>query len=115
MALDDDLTFIAEEDGLEVYNGVAILNLAIYFEDQDENPYLFPGYISAYMNVYQARGESQLKSFSTQITKNSNVLILNLSVSDMTFKDSGDYYFDLGFIQSGGYSIPLRFGKLTVI
>lgn len=115
MALDDDLMFIAEESGLEAYNGAPLLNLAIYFEDSDENAFTFPGFVSAYMNVYQARNESQLKSFASQITRNSNVYVLNMSASDMTFNDNGDYYYEMGYIQSGGYSIPLRYGKLTII
>lgn len=115
MAIDDDLMFIAEEAGLEAYNGSPILNLAVYFEDQDGNAYPFAGYSSAYMNVFQARGQAQLKNFTNQITRNSNVLVLNFSTLDMTFNDAGDYYYELGYVQSGGYTIPLRYGKLTVI
>jgi hypothetical protein len=115
MALDDDLMFIAEESGLECYNGSPVLNLAIYFEDQDGNAYPFAGYSSAYMNIYQSRGQTQLKGFTSQLTRNSNVIVLNMSASDMTFNDNGDYYYEIGYVQSGGYSIPLRYGKFSVI
>lgn len=114
MALDSDLTFIADNADLDAYNGVSILNLGIYFMNSDGTPFGFAGYISAYMNVFQARGESQLKSFTSQITRNANCFVLNLSVSDMTFPDNGKYYYEMGYIQSGGYQIPLRYGNLFI-
>ena len=70
MALDNDLMFIGEESDFGCYNRAAILNLAIYFQNSDGSDFTFPGYISAYMNVYQARGESQLKNFTTQLNRN---------------------------------------------
>lgn len=114
MALDDDLTFIAENSDFGIYNGIAILNLGIYFQNSDETDFSFPGYVSAYLNIYQSRNETLLKSFTTQISRSSSVLILNCSVSDMTFSSNGKYYYEMGYIQSGGYSIPLRYGDLIV-
>lgn len=115
MALDNDLMFIGQEAPFEAYNGIAILNLSIVFQNSDETDFTFPGYVSAYFNIYQSRGESQLKSFASQIIRSSNVFILNLSVSDMTFADNGTYYYELGYIQSGGYAVPLRFGVFKAI
>lgn len=114
MALDQDSLFIAQEGGLECYNGQALLNFIITVNNSDNTAFGFSGYISAFLNIYQSRNQTLLKSFINQISRNSNNLVLNCSSSDMTFNDNGTYYFELGFIQSGGYTIVLRYGVLTV-
>jgi len=108
--------FIAEENGLTFYNGKAIIDLAFTFlyDDEVETIFDFYGYVSSYLYVYDERSGQLLKSFTDQITRNSNVLVLNCSVSDMTFDDPGNYYFELGYVSSG-YEIPLRYGKFKVI
>ena len=117
MAIERVYGFEAQEEDMVVYNGVAVIDLAFYynFDDEDETEYTFPGYSSSYMNVYDSRGQYLIKSFAAQITRNSNVQVINASVLDMTFADTGTYYYELGYVRSGGYSIPLRYGKLEVI
>lgn len=108
--------FIAQEQGLSFYNGKAIIDLAFTFlyDDDDETVFDFIGYVSAYLYVYDERSGQLLKSFTSQLTRNSNVLVLNASVADMTFDDTGSYYFELGYNRSG-YEIPLRYGKLKIV
>lgn len=114
MAIDQDLLFIAVEAGFEAYNKQSLLNFVITVNNSDDTPFPFPGYVSSYLNVYQSRDGSQLKGYSNQITRNSNNLVFNCSVSDMTFADNGKYYYELGFIQSGGYPVLLRYGVLII-
>jgi len=114
MALDDDLMFIAEEAELSCKNGQPILNLPIYFENSDGTDFPFPAYVSAYLNIYQGKGETLLKSYTSQLTRNSAIIVLNLSASDMTFGSFGKYYYELGYVYSGGYTVLLRFGNFTV-
>lgn len=108
--------FIAEENNLSFYNGKAVLNLAmpVYYDDVDETAFDFAGYVSAYFRVYDERGGQLIKNFTSQVTRNSNVLVFNLSVSDMTFSDVGTYYFEIGYNQSG-YETPIRYGKLFIV
>ena len=111
--------FVAVEKDLVVYNGQALIDLSFKFRYDDAPTYTaydFPGYLSAYMNVYDsAERVYSVKTFAAQITRNSNNLVVNASASDMTFSDQGKYYFELGFIRSGGYYIPLRYGTLYVV
>jgi len=108
--------FEADEEELNLYNGQAVLDLAIsyYFDDDDETAYTFPGYASSFFYVYDSPERVDLiKSFTSQVTRNSNVQVLNLSVSDMTFDDEGKYYYEIGYVRSG-YEIVLRYGDLYV-
>jgi hypothetical protein len=108
--------FIAEEQGLSFYNGKAVIDQAFTFlyDDEDETVFDFIGYVSAYLYVYDEREGQLLKSFTAQLSRNSNVLVLNASVSDMTFEDVGNYYYEMGYNRSG-YECPLRYGKLKVV
>lgn len=110
--------FIAREEGLTFYNAQALINLTfvfVYDDGTDELDFDFIGYVSAYFRVYDGKKREQLlKNFSNQITRNASVLIMNCSISDMTFEDHGPYFFELGYNRSG-YEIPLRFGKLIIL
>lgn len=108
--------FIAQEQGLSFYNGQAVIDQAYTFlyDDDEETVFDFIGYVSAFLYVYDERSGQLLKSFTSQITRNSNVLVMNCSVSDMTFDDEGFYYYEMGYNRSG-YEIPLRYGKLKIV
>jgi hypothetical protein len=107
--------FVAQEANLEFRNAMALLNLAftIVYDDDDETAFSFFGYASSYFRVYDERGGQLIKNFSTQVTVSTNVIVMNCSVSDMTFEDLGKYYFELGYNRSG-YEIPIRYGELTI-
>lgn len=118
MAIERVYGFEADNEDLVFYNGQAVIDLGIYyyFDDEDETAYTFPGYSSSYMNVYDSDERNYLvKALTTQITRNSNVQVINASESDMTFNDGpGKFYYELGYVRSGGYEIALRYGNLFV-
>ncbi len=119
MPINTTYGFEGVEKELTIYNGQAILDLPVYYslEDADgnETDYTFPGYQSSFMNVYDSEERNTLvKAYTSQITRSSNVQIINASVADMTFGANGTYYFELGYVRSG-YEIVLRYGKLFVV
>ena len=108
--------FEADNEELNLYNGQAVLDLAITYvlDDDDETAYTFPGYSSSFMYVYDSPERNyQIKSFTSQVTRNSNVQVLNLSASDCTFDNEGTFYYELGYVRSG-YEIVLRYGSLYI-
>lgn len=116
MAIDRTNLFVAQEEDIVIYNGRAILDEVIEYEydDEDETLFDFPGYSSSYWNIYDSEERNRsIKSFTSQVTRNSNCQVINCSVSDMTFTNDGTYYYELGYIRSG-YSVPLRFGRAIV-
>lgn len=109
--------FDAEERPLQIFNGVAIIDLVMEFfteECEEDEDFTFPNYSSAYFRVYNERLGRRIKNL-TNIANSGNALILNASVSDMTFEDNGKYYYEIGYVQTGGYEFPLRYGQATVI
>ena len=111
--------FIAEENDLEFYNGKALINLELEFvyldDDDNELEFGFEGYVSAYWRIYNDKmREEIIKSFTTQITQNGNLLYVNASITDMSFEDQGPYYFEIGYNRTG-YETPLRYGELRII
>lgn len=116
MAIERVYGFEADNEDLIFYNGQAVIDLAIYyyFDDDDETAYTFPGYSSSFLYVYDSSERNYLvKSFTGQITRNSNVQVVNTSASDMTFEQNGTYYYELGYVRSG-YEIVLRYGNLFI-
>lgn len=110
--------FIAENEDLKFYNGKAIINLvfAYYYDDEDETAFDFTDDSGSYFfRVLDERSGRELKEYTTQLTRNSNRIIMNCSVSDMTFDDLGRYYYEKGYIRSGGYEEILRYGNLFII
>lgn len=109
--------FDAEERPLQIFNGVAIIDLAMSFftEECDTNEdFTFPNFSSAYFRVYNERLGRKIKDIT--LTRSGNELIMNASVLDMTFDDNGRYsYYEIGYTQTGGYEFPLRYGVATVI
>lgn len=101
---------------MQSYNGQALLDLAIAYvlDDEDETIFTFPGYQSSFLYIYDERDGQLLKSFTSQVTRNSNVQVLNCSVADMTFDETGKRYYELGY-NSSGYEIVLRFGNWFVL
>jgi len=118
--MDKSRGFIAQEKELWFYNAKALIDVAfsMFYADEDETTFDLPGYSSAYLRVYNDdKREQLLKNFVNQLTQSgseSNVLVINASVLDMTFEDQGPYYFELGYM-NGGYEVPLRYGALKII
>lgn len=111
--------FEGEEQGLTLYNGQAIIDMQFQFvyiecfnEEADEQDFTFPGYVSAYMRVFNERLGREIKEYA--LTRSGSILILNGSVSDATFDNNGKYYYEIGYVNSV-YEQVLRYGKLNVI
>lgn len=109
--------FEAKEYPLIIYNGQAVIDMAFRFFEVDEctgeeTDFDFPGYVSSYFRVYNERNGRLLLSLS--LTRSGARLIFNGSISDMTFEDNGNYYYEIGYVNSG-YEQALRYGTLKVI
>lgn len=108
--------FKGVEEPIEVYNGVAVIDEAIEFfteECDTETDFTFPGYVSSYWRVYNERSGRLIKNYT--LTQSGSSLIINNSVLDMTYEDNGMYYYEIGYVQTGGYEVPLRYGQQRVI
>lgn len=108
--------FDGVEQPMEVYNGIAIIDKAIEFFTEEcdvETDFSFPSYSSSYFRVFNERLGREIKDIA--LSHSGASLIINASSLDMTFDDNGNYYYEIGYMQTGGYEIPLRFGKLTVV
>lgn len=120
MAIERVYGFIALEQDLVMYNAKAVIDLPFQFYFSDGTNYTFVGYVSGYFNIYDERGGAVIKTYTStaNISRNSNNLVLNIATADFTFNDAypnGKYQYEMGFVQSGGYSIPLRYGKLFIV
>lgn len=117
MATISTILFEGREYELSVYNGQAIINVPIRFFTVDcqsnEVAFDFDGFESAYFKVYSERIGRTLKTIIP--TRSAEYLILNASESDMTFEDNGKYFYEIGYIMSGGYDIVLRYGQFNVL
>jgi hypothetical protein len=103
---------------LQVYNAQAVIDrvFEFYYENPDTGDitdYDFVDYSTAWFRVYDERQGDEIKDIT--LSRSSNDLIMNASVSDMTFEDLGKYYFEIGYTKSGGYDEVLRYGTLYVI
>ncbi len=106
--------FQANEYPLEMYNGEPLIELgfAFFYDDCGTDvEFDFPGFVSGFMYVFNERNGRLLKTYTP--TQNGNTLILN--EQDTDFEDNGKYYYQVGYMETGGYEHVLRFGTLTVI
>lgn len=117
MAIEESAVPIFEEDELVIKNGEAWIDVPHLVYNEDGTDFDFAAYVSSYMRVYQSKDvrAKKLKEFTTQITRNANVQVFNTSVADMTFATNGDYWYEIGYVRSGGYEISLRQGVLNVV
>lgn len=112
--------FSAKEYPLKIYNGQAIVNKAFRFYTvvscdeiaYEEIDYDFPGYTSAYFRIYNERNGRLIVEVTP--TQSGPYLIVNASTLDMTFEDTGNYYYEIGYV-SGVYEQALRYGTLTIL
>jgi len=99
-----------------VYNGLPIIDEDIQFftvECGEEIDYVFNGYVSSFLRVYNERLGILIKNIG--LSQSVSSLIINASVLDMTFEDNGNYYYEMGYVQSGGYEVLLRYGLFQVV
>lgn len=113
--------FDGVEKPLTLYNAKAIIDLEINFYteecdddlEEDEEVFAFPSYVSSYFRAFNERLGYELKDWS--LSKSGSSLIINASVLDATFPNNGNYYYEIGYVQTGGYEVPLMYGILKVI
>lgn len=112
--------FQAKEYSLIIYNAQALIDKAFRFYTvvncadlpYEEIDFDFPDYVSSYFRVYNERlGRLVLE---LALVNSGPYLIANASVSEMTFEENGDYYYEIGYSR-GGYEQALRYGKLKVV
>ena len=117
MALENTI-LTPDGDGLtiQVYNGHPIIDYPITFTYEDMGEaYAFNGFSSAFFRIFDGRGPKKVKNFTSQVSRNAGNLVINCSSSDMTFSITGKYYYEIGYVRSGGYEIVLQYGELIVI
>lgn len=110
--------FQAQEYPLSIYNGKPIINIGIgfyYYDDtcvtDTESAFDFDGYVSSYLRIYNERLGRIIKTIP--LDRSSNILMINSTDTD--FDDNGKYYYEIGYVQSGGYELLLRYGILIVL
>lgn len=100
---------------LQVYNGHPLIDYAIsYIYEDDDSAYAFIGYSSGFFRVFDSRSKKRIKNFTSQVTRNAGNLVLNCSAADMTFSNTGRFYYEIGYVRSGGYDIVLNYGEIIV-
>lgn len=109
--------FIARAYPLTVFNGKPMINVAIRFFttnncEGEEVDWDFPNYAGSYLRVFNERGGRELKEFA--LDRDDAYLIANVSESDMTFEDNGNYYYEIVYL-NGVYEQVLRYGIFTVV
>lgn len=114
--------FNGREHDLVAYNGAAMLDYDIAFyvdacdddldPTNDESGYNFSDFVSGYFIIYNERLGRVIKTI-TGITVSGSSLVIN--TNDLSFTNNGVYYYEIGYIQSGGYDVTLMYGKLNVI
>lgn len=112
--------FEGKEYSLQVYNGQALINRAFRFYTvvdcadlpYEEIDYDFPDYASSFLRVYNERDGRLIKTFA--LSQDGPYLIANVGVSDMTFDNLGNYYYEVGYVRAV-YDQVLRYGTLNVI
>lgn len=116
MAIEEARIPIAEKDKLVLKNGEAWIDITHIVYNEDGTEFDFPAYVSSYFRVFQSKdiNAKKIKEYTTQITRSGNVQIFNLSVADMTFGSYGTFWYEIGYVRSGGYEQALREGDLIV-
>lgn len=110
--------FDGVEKDLALYNGQALINFGIEFFteecdddlDEDEVDYTFTSFVSGYFRVYNERLGKRIKNIA--ITQSGSSIVINSN--DMTFEDNGVYYYQIGYVATGGYDTVLMYGNLSV-
>lgn len=111
--------FDAVDDNLTFYDGKPILDFQVqFFTDEcdddledDEVDYAFSGFVSGYFRVYNERNGRLIKDLP--MSNEGAALVLN--TTDTFFEDLGNYYYEIGYLMSGGYELALMYGILKVI
>jgi len=112
--------FNAKEYPLVIYNRQALINKAFRFYTvidcvdlpYEEIDFDFPEYVSSYLRIYNERLGRLI--LDIDLDRSGPYLIGNASLSDMTFEDLGEYFYEVGYSR-GGYDQALRYGTVEII
>jgi hypothetical protein len=105
-------TYIANEVNLNFFTDKPVRNTTFVFTYDDDTDFDFPGGIgSVSLQVWEDDEDGKrLYNWTTQteITVSGNVVFLN--TADLNL-EAGKYYYELGYVTTGGYEILLMFGE----
>jgi hypothetical protein len=112
--------FIAQEKELFFYSGKAVLNKRHGFFGRFRTPWNFSAATGFTFKIWEEREDGYLMIDWTSPTNltlsatNTNEIILNAPASD-TAIERGNYYYEIEYIISGGYSILIGYGRAVFI
>ena len=108
--------FIAQEKNLVFYAGRAVLNKRHVYYDINGDPWSFASAIGFYFKIWEEREDGLLLIDwdDTNLSNSDNEVILNAPATD-TDIERGKYYYEQGYIQSGGYDVPTNYGEAKFI
>lgn len=99
---------------MELFNNQPILDIGFQFYYDDcgtDVEFDFPDYLTSYLKFYNERLGRTIKTIP--LTRNGNILTINST--DTNFSDTGNYWYEVIYLTSGGYEQVLRYGLLEVI
>lgn len=108
----------AQEQKLEIYNGKPIIGVGLEYNYYDPScvtpdvslPFGFDGYISSYLRIYNERLGRLIKTIP--LDRTGNILVIN--TTDTVFPTNGNYWYEVGYLQTGGYEFVMEYGTLPV-
>jgi hypothetical protein len=116
-AVDIHNEFIAQEKGLVFYRGKPILNRVHSFYDVNGIAWNFSAATGFTFKIWEEREDGlQVIDWSSpaNIGNNSNYLILNAPGVD-TDIEIGNYYYEIEYVISGGYTVLIAYGRAKFI
>jgi hypothetical protein len=109
--------FIAYNKDLVFYAGKPVLNRVHTFYDVDRNPWSFAGALSYTFKIWEEREGGLLMvdwSSPNNLSNNDNNIVLNAPAAD-TGIERGRYYYEIEYVEAGGYPVLIAFGKAEFI
>ena len=116
MAVEKHTLFSGVEYHLEHYNGKGVGVAFDFFHDDGETEFTFPDIVSLTLEIYDERQERLLFTFtSPNLSQTGNQVDVSIPAASLTFSYTGDYYYHLCWLASGGYEQVLLYGNFKVI
>ena len=119
-AVDIHNEFIAQEKELFFYSGKSVLNKRHAFYDINGNEWNFSAATGYTFKIWEEReGGYQVIDWTspTNLTLSatySHEILLNAPVSDTSI-ERGNYYYEIEYLISGGYTILIGYGRACFI
>lgn len=108
-------SYIAVEEEIIIYNGQPVLNYPFYFYYCEDEPFDFPNNDgTGFLRIYNERDSMDCNNLIKEINLTIDVNTLIITTQDLNFTDNGKYYYELGYVQNGGYQIVLLYGVANV-